>query len=83
MIHPYLNDLREIHPHEQIDNSTTQNFAKVYLNTISPTELREMEAKLSHRCRERFKQTKDNYDQTLLNIDDTLMQLNEKIETQD
>ena len=53
--HENFNDFTGTQPHKETEDPQTSNL-NVSINTISPTEFKEMEAKLHHRCKDRFEQ---------------------------
>ena len=80
--HPYLNTFAEAFPHEQQEKSLTSNFTTVHLNALSQTELKDMEAKTGHRCRDNFDMKREMYEQTLLDIENINMNLQQRLATE-
>ena len=79
---PYLHTFPEAYPREQQEKSLTSNFTTVHLNVLSQTELKDMEAKTGHRCRDTFDMKKEMYEQTLIDIENININLKHRLTTE-
>lgn len=72
---PYINDFTDTHPLET-NTPPTSGITTVHLNNLTPQQIKEMQARTSHRCHDRFETIKDILESVKLQIQTAMLPMN-------